>query len=67
MLTFIVATMLTLQCSEPVIISKKPLTEFDLWTLERAKKRCGEIYPNSPCVKVFHVVKPKTYRVICGR
>lgn len=34
--------------------------------LNTARRRCGEFYPKSPCVKVFTKL-PDRYRVMCGR
>jgi len=35
--------------------------------LSFSKKRCGEIYKKSPCLKYFWKVEENLYRVICGR
>ncbi len=66
MLSFILTAVLTV-CSPTKILSEKPLDDYDKKTLEHARKRCGELYPNSPCVKVFIVYKPRTYGVVCGK
>lgn len=34
--------------------------------LDRARVRCGELYPDAPCVKKFEKVKELQYRVTCG-
>lgn len=44
-----------------------PWNEFDMKTLKHVKTRCGQIYPNSPCVKLFRKWDKKDYSVICGR
>jgi hypothetical protein len=43
-----------------------PWVENDQKTLEHSKKRCGQIYFDSPCVKVFEKYNFQAYRVICG-
>lgn len=40
--------------------------EIDQKHLDQAKKRCGEIYPDAPCVKKFIKTEEQVYRVICG-
>jgi hypothetical protein len=53
-------------CPSPLIINHtKEWTTFDAKTLARAKIRCGQLYPNSPCVQTFMKTKPLTYQVIC--
>jgi len=34
--------------------------------VERAKVRCGQFYPKSPCLKVVIKLPGQRYRVICG-
>jgi len=41
-------------------------TAHDYKTLEYAKKRCVEIYPDSKCVKYFKKWGKQDYSVICG-
>ncbi len=31
-----------------------------------AQSRCGTIYPDAPCLKLFVKVEPLMYRAICG-
>lgn len=47
--------------------TKYPWNQHDKATLEVAKKRCGEIYPDAPCLKVFTKVGKQDYQVICGQ
>jgi hypothetical protein len=56
-------------CPKPNIVneSKKPFNQTDKVTLQRAYKRCGELYPESPCVKLFIKRTERDYAVICGR
>ena len=54
-----------------------PATKIDNWTkvwneqdqktLDGAKIRCGQIYPDAPCVKFFRKKDDTTYNVICGK
>ena len=41
-------------------------TDYDRKTYEHAKIRCGELYPDAPCVKMFRKKDSLTYNVICG-
>lgn len=56
-------------CPKPEIVneSKKPFNEQDKQTLARAYKRCGELYKDSPCVKLFIKRTERDYAVICGK
>lgn len=38
----------------------------DSETLVHARMRCAEIYPDSPCVKLFIKKDEQTYNVVCG-
>ena len=60
---------LALTCSLTLMENR---TEFD-WNdydrahLTTAKKRCGEIYKSSPCLKLFIKRTPSDYSAICGK
>lgn len=41
-------------------------TDQDAITLKRAKTRCGEIYEDSPCLKLFIKKDDYTYNAVCG-
>jgi len=41
-------------------------TAVDKATLEKAIKRCGEIFPDAPCVKRFIKKEDQIYNVVCG-
>lgn len=41
-------------------------TKDDEVILDAASKRCGQLYPNSPCVKLIQKLAPQEYRVTCG-
>ena len=43
-----------------------PFTNTDNRNLEYARGRCVELYPSSPCLRVFAKMAPYTYRAICG-
>lgn len=43
------------------------MTEMDKYNFKTALKRCPELYPNSPCVKVFEQKGFQNYLVTCGR
>jgi hypothetical protein len=38
----------------------------DTANLGVAKYRCAELFPVSPCLKVFSKVEDRKYRAICG-
>lgn len=43
------------------------LNRHDKEVLKRAKKRCSDIYADSPCLKKFEKVKENAYHAICGK
>lgn len=64
------AFFLAASCPEPkmVNVTPYPWNQFDLETLERAKKRCGQLYQGrSPCVKLYRKWGEFDYSVVCGR
>lgn len=42
------------------------LTTTDTEVLNSAKKRCGELYPDSPCLKTLIKKKEGLYNAICA-
>lgn len=60
---------LAISCQIPKIVIYPGLTwnRFDTQTLEKAKVRCGELYKQSPCVKVFYKKAERTHSVVCGK
>jgi len=38
----------------------------DSLVLEYVQKRCGEIYPKSPCLKIFTKKEDGVYNAVCG-
>lgn len=65
---FRVLLFLSLACPDTKIqnVSGLPWNQHDQETLDGAKKRCGELYPDSPCVKLFRKYAFQSYSVICG-
>ena len=58
---------LALNCPNPKVINKtKTWVKLDEQTFNRAKKRCGEIYPEAPCLKTFIKKEERAYQAICG-
>lgn len=47
--------------------NSKNFTDMDLACYKTAKRRCGEIYKDSPCLKVFQKTGEMDYRAICGQ
>ena len=39
----------------------------DKATLAKAKTRCVQLYPQSPCIKVFIKKAANQYNVVCGK
>jgi hypothetical protein len=58
----------TNQCPRTTMINTSgfPWNGHDRKTLKYTKKRCGEIYPDAPCVKWFKKWGKQDYSVICG-
>lgn len=54
-----------LNCAEPIRLGT-PYTTLDEANFRVAIPRCAELFPRSPCMKVFHKVADYTYRVTCG-
>jgi hypothetical protein len=60
-------TFLALACGPTTMIGfNGPLNEVDKASLAQAKVRCGELYKESPCVKLFQKMGEREYRVMCG-
>lgn len=60
--------LLTFICAKTAIYNNTPFWgEQDSTTLERAKKRCGEIFPKYPCLKRFTKVQDDNYWAVCGK
>lgn len=55
-------------CPKTVMLntSKFPWVDYDYEILDYSKKRCGQMYQNSPCVKLFKKYNKQQYSVICG-
>jgi hypothetical protein len=61
--------LLALSCPDTKMINNSglPWNKYDYSVLQSAKKRCGEIYPDAPCVKKFYKKEETNYWVICGK
>ena len=65
MLSLIVLAALT--CPKTIVINKAIIwDQSDTQMLDTAKKRCGEIYPDAPCLKKFIKKDEDSYWAICG-
>jgi hypothetical protein len=60
--------LVSLSCPKTVMDNRTnfPWNKHDAETLEYAKKRCVQIYSDSPCVKYFKKWGKQDYSVICG-
>lgn len=47
-------------------VTKFPWNDHDRSILQQARKRCGELYQDAPCVKLFRKYGKQDYSVICG-
>ena len=67
MLAAILTNIIVFSCHNPIIDNwTKVWNEEDAKTLKQAQIRCGEIYPDAPCVKLFRKKEELNYNVICG-
>ncbi len=57
-----------LQCPNTkfVNVSGYEWNQHDLNTYRYVQKRCVQVYPDSPCVKLFRKWGKQDYSVICG-
>ena len=56
-----------LSCPTPRIENyTKEWNKRDQATFDHAKIRCGQLYPEAPCLKMFRKKDNWTYNVICG-
>lgn len=46
--------------------SGHPWNDYDKSILAQTKRRCGQIYPDAPCVKLFKKWGKQDYSVVCG-
>lgn len=57
----------TATCAATTIINQTPeWIQQDAAALNRAQLRCQDIYPESPCLRVFKKLEPSVYSAICG-
>lgn len=65
----ILTIILAANCAAPIMINKtdKEWNEQDYKHLASAKKRCGQLYKESKCVKKFIKRTESDYSVICGK
>lgn len=64
----ILSLLLNLSCSEPIMKneSEQPWNTHDYKILRNVKVRCGQIYQDAPCVKLFWKTGVQSYKVVCG-
>lgn len=58
-----------LSCPQVIMVNEtvKPWNKRDYQILRQVKKRCGEIYNDAPCVKLFKKYGDgHDYSVVCG-
>jgi hypothetical protein len=55
------------QCQQVAIQNQtKRWDSHDEKALIRASERCGEIYPDAPCLKKFYKLDENRYSALCG-
>jgi len=47
-------------------VSKDPWNDYDRKQMSMAEKRCGELYPDAPCLKLWRKFGIQMYTAICG-
>lgn len=57
-----------LACPETSMVNTSgyPWNDYDRSILTQTKRRCVQIYPDSPCVKMFKKWGKQDYSVVCG-
>lgn len=59
--------MASLTCPEANIVNNtKTWNKDDQQTLQKAQRRCGELYEDAPCLITFTKKDDLAYTVICG-
>ena len=58
-----------LSCSPPVMqnVSKYPWNDYDKKEMKMAEKRCGELYSDAPCLKLWRKFGDRMYTAICAQ
>ena len=61
--------MKALICATVILINntKLPWNAHDFEMRDRAKTRCSELYPESPCLKKFYKRNFQDYFALCGK
>lgn len=64
----VLSVALAAQCPETKLVGfDKPLDENEREVLANAKKRCGEIYPEAPCLVKFEKRGERNFWATCGK
>lgn len=67
MIALFLTLALASQCPQVLVVNNtKVWNEDDQKTLDFAKVRCAEIYPDAPCIKKFIKKSDTNYNVVCG-
>jgi hypothetical protein len=64
--TFMVMSAISCPNIKVVDHTKSAWTDQDQEAITQAQKRCGELFPKAPCLKLFVKVEEGMYRAICG-
>lgn len=68
MTSLLLSIVLSANCPPTKLIGfTAPLTAQETESLNHAKKRCEEIYPESPCLKSFEKREEQVFWAICGK
>jgi hypothetical protein len=67
LLSLLFTTAIAAQCPPTELVGfENGMTEDDKANIKNFKKRCGEIYPDSPCLKRVTKRGELNYWVVCG-
>lgn len=54
-------------CQTPILVNHSKIwVHRDSEIIAHASKRCGEIFPDAPCLKRLVKVKEQAYNIYCG-
>ena len=64
----VLAVMMMMKCPNTIIVNEsEEWNKIDALQFESSRKRCGEIYPDAPCLKWFVKKAENTYWAVCGK
>lgn len=69
LLAFLSCTVYANVCPKTKVnaLNGSKLNKHDEEMLKKAKKRCGKIYKDMPCLKQFNKIEDNRYTALCGK